>query len=135
MKSSMLASVFITLIFLCVNKPVSAEDFSITFEWGDIPRCNSGNPNRVPNPIFTLANVPDGTVEISFRLTDWDAPSYNHGGGTVTYAGEEVIQPGAFKYNSPCPPGGVHRYEWIAKAKDENSDTIGKAKAMRKYPE
>ena len=135
MKGSILASGFIAFVLLCVNKPISAEEFSFTFEWGDIPRCVTGYPNRVPNPIFTLSNVPDGTVEIYFRMIDSRVPSYYHGGGTVTYAGEQVIQPGAFIYKSPCPPGQVHTYIWTGKAKDENGDTISNAFANRKYPE
>ena len=39
--------------------PVSclAEEFSISFEWGDIKKCTTGRPNTVLNPIFTLNNV------------------------------------------------------------------------------
>lgn len=134
MKTLIFAS-FIVAAFLGVSKPINAQEFSFTFEWGDIRRCTSGNPNRVPNPIFTLKNVPDGTVQIYFKLVDFQARSYNHGGGTVTYAGEQVIQPGAFQYKSPCPPSGRHTYEWTAKAKDDNFDTIGEAKASKQYPE
>jgi len=126
---------FIVAACLGVSKLVNAQELSFTFEWGDIPRCTSGNPFTVPNPIFTLENIPDGTVEIVFSLVDWQARSFHHGGGTVTYSGEQVIQPGAFQYKSPCPPGGRHTYEWTAKAKDENGDTIGKGKASKKYPE
>ena len=32
------------------------------------------------------------------------------------YGGETVIQPGAFKYKSPCPPSGSHTYEWTITA-------------------
>ena len=95
-------------------------------------------PSRAwPSALETAVRAGQGCVLVvsAVRLLDRQAPAYNHGGGTVTYAGEQVIQPGAFKYKSPCPPGGVHTYVWTGKAKDENGDTISKAKANRKYPE
>jgi phosphatidylethanolamine-binding protein (PEBP) family uncharacterized protein len=114
-----------------------AEDFSIAFEWGDIPLCTSGSPNRVPNPEFVLSGVPEGTKTISFRLTDLDVPSYDHGGGTVEYSGQDVIESGAFKYQSPCPPSGSHTYEWKAYAKNKKgffAKKLGTAKAKKEYP-
>jgi len=115
-------------------KSATAEGFSFTFEWGNIPLCNTGYPNVVPNPVFSLSNVPQGTKTIEFTLTDKDAPSYDHGGGSVAYTGKNTLQPGAFEYESPCPPGGKHTYEWSAAAEDANGKTLGKAKAKKKYP-
>ena len=112
-----------------------ADEFSFTFEWGDFPRCTTGYPRTVDNPIFTLSNVPAGTVEIYFKIWALDFPSYNHGGGTVPYSGGDVIGPGAFKYKSPCPPGGRHRYRWKATAKNGDGDAIAEAKTVKKYPE
>ncbi|MBN2125206.1 MAG: phospholipid-binding protein [Deltaproteobacteria bacterium] len=117
--------------------PAYAGEFSISFDWGDIPLCTSGSPNVVPNPRFVLSNVPEGTKFIEFTMTDLDVPSYNHGGGTIEYKGDDIIEPGAFTYKSPCPPGGSHRYEWTAKAKEKKgffSGSIGKAKAVKTYP-
>ena len=125
----------VVLIFLV--SPVMADEFSISFEWGDIPLCTTGNPNRVQNPWFVLSNIPEGTKFITFKLKDLDAPNYDHGGGTIKYSGNNNIEPGAFKYKSPCPPSGSHRYQWSAKAKEKKgmfSRAIGTAKAMKKYP-
>ena len=105
-----------------------------TFEWGDIPSCTSGYPNTVPNPTFTLLNVPVATKVIKFYLTDNQVPSYDHGGGPIAYTGQSVIKPGAFEYRSPCPPSGSHTYEWVGWLKDVNDDTIGKAIAQKDYP-
>jgi phosphatidylethanolamine-binding protein (PEBP) family uncharacterized protein len=113
----------------------SAAEFSFTFEWGDIPLCTDGFPNRVSNPIFKLTGVPAGTQSIDFNMTDLDVPSYDHGGGNAGYSGNDVIGPGAFKYNSPCPPDGAHTYEWSAEAKDASGKTLASAKARTKYPE
>ena len=112
-----------------------AEEFSISFEWGDIKKCNTGNPNRVSNPIFTLNNVPEGTKFIKFKMKDKNVPSFNHGGGKIEYFGENVIEPGAFKYKSPCPPGGAHTYEWTVTAQSKKSGgKLAVAKAKKKYP-
>lgn len=62
-----------------------AAAFDVSFQWGDMPLCNT-------------------------------------------------IAPGAFKYASPCPPGGKHTYEWTAVARDKAGKTLATAKARRKYP-
>ena len=121
-------------IYLISTISANAE-FSFTFEWGDIKKCTSGNPNRVENPIFTLANVPEGTVELRFKMKDKDVPQYNHGGGKIKdYNGDLTIQPGAFKYKSPCPPDGSHTYEWTITAIGDKKKKLGKAKATNNYP-
>ena len=93
-------------ISVCLAGPAAA--FSISFSWGNLKKCTSGNPNRVSNPAFKLSAVPDGTAKIRFKMKDLNVPSYNHGGGTVTYSGGSTIAPGAFNYKSPCPPNGAH---------------------------
>ena len=128
----LLVRIFISLFFL--TSAVNAAEFGLEFEWGNLKKCNSGNPNKVDNPIFKLTNVPEGTKTLSFRMKDKQSP-YNHGGGKVEYTGQTTIEPGAFKYKSPCPPGEVHTYVWTVTAKNEKKKKIGKAKAQRKYPE
>ena len=50
-------------------------EFSFTFEWGDIKKCTSGNPNRVENPIFTLAECSREELhELRFKMKDKDVP-------------------------------------------------------------
>ena len=93
-----------TILFLLFSIPISANEFSFTFEWGNLKSCTSGKTNKVSNPIFELKNVPEGTKELRFKMKDKDVPQYNHGGGKFkNYGGDTVIQPGAFKYKSPCP--------------------------------
>lgn len=113
-----------------------ASAFEIGFDWAGLKLCTSGNPNTVANPKFTLKDVPAGTKYIRFRLVDRDVPAYNHGGGVVAWDGKSTVQPGAFKYKSPCPPSGKHTYEWTATAQTGKSGgKLGVAKARRKYPE
>lgn len=114
----------------------AASAFEIGFDWKGLKLCTSGRPNVVPNPRFTLKDVPKGTKYIRFRLKDLDVPQYNHGGGIVRYTGQKVIAPGAFRYKSPCPPDGVHTYEWKATAlKRRNGGRLATARARRDYPE
>ena len=133
MKSTIALSLAATA-WIAFAQPVLSDDFTLDFEWGDIPRCTSGSPNRVDNPVFTLNNVPTGTARIDFNMRDLQAPSYYHGGGKIAYTGQTMIEPGAFKYASPCPPGSRHQYRWTARAKDDNGKTLGKATAKRWYP-
>ena len=127
----------LTSVLFLVPFIAHAETFSLEFDWSDLKKCTSGRPNTVENPTFTLKNVPDGTKWIYFKLVDHNARSYNHGGGWAEYKGQSTIKPGAFKYKSPCPPNGRHKYEWTASAKAKKTSfggTIEKAKASKMYP-
>ena len=134
MKRYILIAAIIFGVGLLVPRTTMADEFAFDFDWGDISLCTSGYPNRVTNPIFSMKAVPEGTARIDFSLTDLDAPNYRHGGGRVAYSGQQTIQPGAFKYDSPCPPSGQHRYQWTARARDKDGKTLAKAEAMKKYP-
>ena len=116
--------------------PVSAAAaFELSsFDWGNIKRCTSGNPNTVTNPTFVLKGVPDATAKLRFKMVDRDVPDYNHGGGTVAFTGATTIKPGAFKYQSPCPPSGSHTYQWTVTALDAAGKSVGSAKASKRYP-
>lgn len=122
------------LLFLLVTT-VPAGEFTLSFEWGDIPTCGNGWPNSVPNPIFILANVPEGTKYIKFEMTDLNVPSYNHGGGTIAYTGQNIIEPGVFKYTSPCPLQGLINTNGPQRPKRKIffSRAIGVAKDMKNY--
>jgi phosphatidylethanolamine-binding protein (PEBP) family uncharacterized protein len=122
------------LLMAAEGPAAGAPAFSLSFEWGDIPLCTSGDPNVVDSPEFRVSAVPDGTESIRFRLTDLDVPDFEHGGGTVLYAGEEAIASGAFRYKSPCPPSGSHTYEWTATALDTGGTELAEARASKRYP-
>ena len=125
---------FVTAAALVLGAPASA--FEIGFTWEGLKPCTSGNPNTVANPRFVLKDVPAGTKFIRFKLVDTNVREFDHGGGVVAYTGQDSIEPGAFKYKSPCPPNGAHTYEWTATAQSKKSGgKLGVAKAARKYPE
>ncbi len=84
------------------------------------------------NQIFSFSDVPTGAKSIKMKMMDLNA-SYGHGGGTLAYAGEDAIQPGAFQYNSPCPPDGAHTYEWTAEAISGDGKSLGEARATKDY--
>ncbi|WP_411351591.1 hypothetical protein PNH50_15800 [Leisingera aquaemixtae] len=114
-----------------------AEDFSISFTWDGLKSCTSGNPNRVGNPAFVVKGLPEGTQYVRFTMKDLDVRSYNHGGGVVKMSADGTVPSGAFKYKSPCPPNGVHTYEWtaVARTKKSGGTKLGVATAQRNYPE
>lgn len=118
----------------CLGAAPALADFTISFDWGDIPICTTGRPGKVASPTFTVRGLPEGTTLLVFKLTDLDVPGYNHGGGKVDVSGDGTIASGAFRYKSPCPPNGVHTYEWRATAKMGNQ-TVGIARARRDYPQ
>lgn len=125
----------IALAGLALSAAPAVAEFSISFAgWGDIPRCTSGYPNTVGNPRFAVRDVPAGTATIEFRLKDLDAPGYNHGGARLQMSADGVVPFGTFTYKSPCPPGGVHTYEWRATAR-RGGKVLGRATARRRYPQ
>ncbi len=134
MKNNLMSAVLATSFLMVCTQAVEAGVFSVAFKWGKIPQCNDGFPGTVQNPIFTLSKVPSGTKKIVFEMEDLDYSSVQDG-GAVTYTGQKVIEPGAFKYESPCPSGRARTYEWTASAIDASGNNIGKASARKKYPE
>ena len=124
----------LSAILACGLAAPAAAEFKIAFDWGNIPACNTGKPNRVGSPAFKLSGVPEGTTQIEFKLVDLDVPNYKHGGGKVKVGQNGTLPFGVFKYKSPCPPGEVHTYEWQAVAK-AGRKVVATATARRKYPE
>ena len=133
MNSARILRLVIALVFF--GATAHAQPFSFTFDWSDLKLCTSGSPNRVANPTFVIKGLPKGTVGVYFRLTDKNAPDYNHGGGWAKITKDGTITPGAFKYQSPCPPGGSHLYEWTADARTvEQGQSLSRATSSRNYP-
>jgi phosphatidylethanolamine-binding protein (PEBP) family uncharacterized protein len=125
-------------IFLGFVGVANAKEFKISFDWGGLKLCTSGQPNIVANPRFKVSGLPKGTKFIQFRLEDKNVPGYPHGGGWVEMSNDGRVPSNSFKYQSPCPPSGQHVYEWTAVAKDKKgfgAKKLGTAKAARKYPE
>lgn len=106
--------------------------FAVTPTWEGIVTC-SGRPVSSPSPKFRVANAPAGTIQLEFKMTDLDAPTFSHGGGKAAYGGGGDVAAGAFTFTGPCPPQ-AHRYEWSVVARDAQGKSLGTAKAIIKYP-
>ncbi len=96
----------------------SVAEIGLDFSWAETSGCF-----QPTSPAFTVSNVPDGTAYLRFTMTDLQAPSFNHGGGTVPYTGPTVRR-GAFVYKGPCPPGAAHDYRWEVTALNRAKDTV-----------
>jgi phosphatidylethanolamine-binding protein (PEBP) family uncharacterized protein len=125
MKSFAIAAVLPTLALAAVS-PASA--MSASFSWKGIAACSG------PSPAFSISGAPAGTANLRFAMRDYDAPDFNHGGGTVAFAGGKVAQ-GAISYRGPCPPGGqTHRYVWTIEALDASGKVLATATAQGSFP-
>jgi phosphatidylethanolamine-binding protein (PEBP) family uncharacterized protein len=101
--------------------------FSASFRW-----C-SGTPE------FRLSKVPKGTVTLDFQMTDLMAPTYQHGGGSVSFSGQKAIpcdglSGGAYRGPSPPPPQ-IHTYRWTIKALDSSGGVLATTTSQRKFPQ
>ena len=104
--------------------------FSVSFVW-----CQ-GAPDGSPN--FQLSDVPHGTVNLRFAMTDLDKPGFHHGGGTVGYRGQPEVPCDAFAsgFVGPTPPPGeVHTYLFSIEALGPDGTVLGTTTARRKFPE
>jgi len=109
----------------------AADQLGVQFAWAGTRACS-----KTP-PAFKIANIPQGTKSLSFRLVDLNLTSFNHGGGEVTYKGSGNIPAGSFSggYQGPCPPTGqVHTYEWTIDALDSNKSSLAEGKATGAFP-
>ncbi len=105
----------------------SAFAFSASFAW-----CREASPN------FQLRDVPAGTVNLQFAMTDLDKPSFHHGGGTVGYRGQPEVPCGAFAsgFVGPAPPPGeIHTYQFTIKALGPNGTVLATTTTRKRFPE
>ena len=85
-----------------------------------------------------LHDVPQGTVNLRFAMTDLDKPGFHHGGGTVGYRGQPEVPCDAFAsgFVGPTPPPGeVHTYEFSIQALAPDGTMLGATTARRRFPE
>lgn len=101
----------------------------VSFDWGPTKKCFDPK-----SPPMQLSGVPEGTAKLDIRMVDRNAINFSHGGGKITYTGNNSLAYGAFKYKGPCPPTGSHNYVFTVKALDAKGKTIATAKASKKFP-
>jgi len=100
---------------------------SVSFDWGPTKKCFDSK-----SPPMRLSGVPTGTTRLDIRMVDLNARGYNHGGGRVSYIGQNQLPYGAFRYKGPCPPAR-HTYEFTVKALDASGKVLGTAKARKAF--
>jgi len=106
----------------------SAQALEMSFEWGPTKKCFD-----TKSPPIRLGGVPAGTEKLRFRMVDLDAPTYPHGGGTVSYKGDNALPYGAFRYTGPCPPS-PHTYRISVDALDAKGKKLGSSAAKKRFP-
>ena len=118
-------------VALVLPAAAQAATLGVRFTWVGTAACST------TPPAFTITDIPKETKYLAFRLTDLDAPHYQHGGGQVAYSGAGDIPAGAFDgaYNGPCPPSGAtHTYVWTVCALDANRKALAEGKATGRFP-
>jgi len=116
----------VSVLFL-FGMTVTASSMSLSFDWGPTKKCFDSK-----SPPMSLSGVPEGTVKLRFKMVDLNAMNYNHGGGTVAYAGKSKLPYGAFRYKGPCPPA-PHMYQFKVDALDKNGKKLATAKARKSF--
>ncbi|MCA3421318.1 MAG: phospholipid-binding protein [Roseomonas sp.] len=120
-----------TLLISGCAAPESANlvPLEVDFSWQGTSPCTT------TPPAFEIRGIPAETRNLSISLVDLNVPSFNHGGGRVSYSGGSSVPAGAFTYRGPCPPmGSTHRYEFTVSALDGNGRVIGRGRAVRPFP-
>ncbi len=117
------------IVVLTMFASAPAWAFTARFSWVGVPACSG------TSPAFTLSAVPKATTRLRFKMMDFDAPNFNHGGSTIDYGGKGSVSAGAVSYIGPCPPGGQkHRYVWIIEALDAAGMVLGKTETQGVFP-
>lgn len=101
---------------------------TVDFSWVGTAACGT------KPPAFKIGGIPAGTKRLRFAMKDLDKPTFDHGGGTIDYAGSGNIPANAFFYTGPCPPGGTHRYQWTVQALDSAGHVLATGQATRPFP-
>jgi len=90
------------------------------------------------SPRFTLQDVPAGTAQLQFAMTDLNKPSFHHGGGTVDYRGQAEMPCGAFANASSGPFAAAGRDPHLRvhrQSAGANSAPLATTAVRRKFPE
>ena len=109
--------------------PTLASAISLKFSWIGYAPCGSSSP------AFELSDVPVGTAKLLFHMVDQNVPNFPHGGGAVSFGGNNRVPAGASPFTGPCPPSGEqHSYQWTVQAQDAGGKIIATARAVAKFP-
>lgn len=122
------AGMAIAAALLAASPSWAQAPLTVDFSWAGTAACGT------KPPAFKIGGVPAGTKRLRFAMKDLDKPGFDHGGGTIDYAGSGDVPSGAFFYTGPCPPGGSHRYEWTVQALDAAGRVLAAGRATKPFP-
>ncbi len=105
-----------------------AADLGVSFDWGPTTKCFDPK-----SPPISVTNVPARTRTLDVKMTDRNAPNFNHGGGRVAYKGQSRLPYGAFRYKGPCPPEGTHSYRITVTALDAAGKALASGSDTRPF--
>jgi phosphatidylethanolamine-binding protein (PEBP) family uncharacterized protein len=119
-----------TLCLVLAGALPARAELPVDFAFTAADKCSTRSPE------IRIGRPPAGTARLAVRLKDFDAPLFNHGGGTVPYDGGNVIPAGALKdnYFGPCPPEGSHTYEFSVRALDAAGKELDLGRKARRFP-
>ena len=112
----------ISMLSACMATKLApnAAKLGVNYEWTSATRCSGESPE------IRLTGIPEGTKKLRVDVVDTTV-SYDHGGGTVSYDGVNVIPAGKLSsFRGPCPPSGVHQYSMTVDAIDASGVIIAR---------
>jgi phosphatidylethanolamine-binding protein (PEBP) family uncharacterized protein len=119
---------FLLVLGAAAPRAAAQGSLGVSFTWRGTAACST-----IP-PAFSITSIPPGAAKLRFAMKDLDVPGFDHGGGTIVYRGTGEIPIGAFAYTGPCPPGGVHRYQWTVEALDASDRVLATGQATMPFP-
>lgn len=111
----------------CTTVPDDAAKLGVNFHFTETNRCST------VSPAITVTGAPASTVKFSVRMHDHQAPSFNHGGGTVPATGAAIPAGALENFRGPCPPSGKHDYEITVQAIDAGGKIVGVGSADQMF--
>ena len=103
----------------------NAAKLDINYEWTSQTNCSNQSPE------IRLTGIPAGTQKLRVNVVDTTV-AYDHGGGTVSYTGTNVIPAGKLSsFRGPCPPGSTHQYSMTIDAIDASGVIIGRGEKTK----
>ncbi len=120
-----IASALVCFLCACPSSAFAlSEDMTLDFTWIGTSLCAS----QSSSPRFQVENMPSGTTQLRFVLTNTDGSEL--GGADVPAPLLGLIPRGAVSFRSPCV-GGM--YTWTVDAMDAKGRALASARLTRPF--
>ena len=105
------------------SKDTSLQRMDVDYAFAPEHKCLGVSPE------IRLRHVPSATATYDVKMTDLDAPSFQHWSQTIPATGPVIREDagrteGGVRYYGPCPPTGAHRYQIEVVARDANQNAL-----------